>query len=161
MLVQYLLHFVQIFLGADEGMGYEVNVFLNGKEDVALVLLGERGQVDVYARHVDRLVGTQFAVVHHYYSKLAAAVLYNLHTQLAVIEQYLVAYLHVVAYIGIRQAYHVVGGVLRRTAHYCNLLASLVVYRCRRARGAYLRSLCVNQDGKMSGDLTGVPDNLP
>ena len=63
MLVEYLLHCMNVFGRTNKRVGDKVDVLFDGEKDVATVLIGERRQVDMFARYVHTLACTKLTVV--------------------------------------------------------------------------------------------------
>ena len=63
MLVEDRLDLLDVLLVTDERVSDELDLLGDRVQDVATVLLGERGQVDAYARDVDALAATELTVV--------------------------------------------------------------------------------------------------
>ena len=141
-------------------MCYEVDILIYGQQNIALVLLRQGGQVDVLTGHVDALVRTQHAVVLHLHGKLFPIVPDNLHVQLPVIEEYVVAHLHILADVGVGETDSVVRGVLVGIAYDADGLASLVFYALVGTGGAHFRTLGVDEDAQVRADLAHVPYNI-
>lgn len=91
-------------------MGDEVDVKLDGQENIPAVLLGKRGKIDVLARNIDTLVSTQSSFVLHLSHQHGTGILDHLHIQLAIVEEQVVAYLHVIGNIGIAE----IDNIMRR-----------------------------------------------
>ena len=102
MLVEDGLDFLDVLLIADEGVSDELDVLRDRVQDVATVLLGERRQIDAYARDVDALTATELTVVLTGGEELVAFLLLYVEGQSTVVEEdasadgYVVDEVHVV-----------------------------------------------------------------
>ena len=160
MLVENLLHLLHIGRRAHETVGDEVDVFVDGQQNVAAVALGECGQVDMLAGHVDALVGAQHAVVLYLSINRWADNLLHLHVDGAVVEENIVARLHVVSEVGIRHIDDVVRGSHLRPAEDFHHFAGLIVDGVFHVGGANLRSLGIDEDADMGRHRPDVAYNL-
>ena len=95
MLIENLLYLQHISCGTDERVGNEVNVFLYRQQDVAPVLLGQCRQLDMLSRHIHTLVRPQVALILYLRHQHRTGALNDFHVQRAVIEEDVVAHLHV------------------------------------------------------------------
>jgi hypothetical protein len=149
---------MQVLLGTHKGVGNEVDVFFDSEEDIATVLLRESREVNVNAWHINRLMRTQFAIVHDNYGELVTIVFYHLHAEFAIIKKQLISFLNVIAYIFVRQADNIVYRILLWATQDGNFLARLVVDWGRGGGSAYFRAFCINEYAQMLGHLTNVFD---
>lgn len=158
--VEDALHGVHVLGRSHEGVGYEVDVLVYGQSYHALVAVGESRQVDVLSRHVHALVRAQRAVVEHPCRQRVALFADYLHGQRSVVEEHVVAHLHVVGKAGARDAHVVVGRLRVGMAADGHLLVRLVCYGLFDARRSHLGSLGVYQQGEMWCDGPCVADDL-
>ena len=156
MLIKYLLHLHQVLLRADKRMCYKVYIFLNRQQYVAAVFLCQRRQVNMLTRNINRLVRTQFTVVHNLHCQVLTVILQHLHVQLAVIKKYVITNLHILADAWIRQSYAVMFSIVIRISDYSNPLPCMKLYRVVGTRGADLRSLCVNKYSQVRRHSTDI-----
>ena len=102
MLIQDLLHGFHVVGIAHERMGNEINVQFDSQQDVLFILFGERRQIDVLARNVHTLMRTQHTVVLHLCHHHGAVAFDNLHVELTIVEEHVVAHFHIFGNIAIR-----------------------------------------------------------
>ena len=101
-LVEDRLDFLDVLLVTDERVSDELDLLGDRVQDVATVLLGERGQVDAYARDVDALAATELTVVLTDREELVAFLLLYVEGKSTVVEEdastygYVVDEVHVV-----------------------------------------------------------------
>ena len=160
MLIEYLLYRQNVIGRTHERVSDEVDVFLNGEEDVVVVFRRDGRQSDVLARHVNALVRTKHTVVLHLSHKHRSVVLYNKHVEFAVVEEYMVANLNVLGEVDVRNVYDVVRRIHTRTTEYLNDIACLVLYRLGAASGSHLRTLCVDHKGKVGRNRSYILYNI-
>ena len=141
MLIEYLLYRQNVIGRTHERVSDEVDVFLNGEEDVVVVFRRDGRQSDVLARHVNALVRTK-------------------HVEFAVVEEHMVANLNVLGEVDVRNVYDVVRRIHTRTTEYLNDIACLVLYRLGAASGSHLRTLCVDHKGKVGRNRSYILYNI-
>ena len=155
-LVKDVLHGLYVGGRAHERVGNEVDVLLYGEQNVVVVFLRDGRQVDVLTRHVHALVGAEHAVVLHLgYDHRAVAACY-LHVDLAVVEQDVVAHLHVLGKVGVRHVQNVVGRVDLGTAENAHGVAGLIFDGFFHACCTHLGTLGVDHEGEVWRHLTHV-----
>ena len=130
-------------------MGYEVDVLVDGKVDIGDILAGECRKVNVYARYVDTLARTKFAVVLHLCYHCRAIDADNLHVEGTIVKQDMIAHLNVLGKVDIRHIYDVVLTVNVGTSKYLDHVSRLILNRFFARGSADLRSFGVDKDANM------------
>ena len=151
--VQYGFDVENVLFVADEGMGNEVDVLLDGIQNVVLVFFGQRRQVDAHARHVHALAVAQCGFVLYFAVEAAVVFVGDNHFQVAVIYQNVVAHLYILDKVGIGHADAFACGGLFGTSRYLYLVTGLE----RNGFGSqgsrtYFGTLCIHQYGNPIGD---------
>ena len=149
MLIKYLLHLHQVLLRADKRVRNKVYILLYRKQNVTAVFLCQRRQVNMLTRNINRLVRTQFTVVHDLHCQALTVILQHLHVQFAVIKKYVVTNLHILADIRIRQSHAVVLCVMLWITNDSNSLSCMEFYWVVSTCGTHLRPLCVYKYSQM------------
>ena len=106
--VENVLHSLHIGGVAHKRVCDEVDVKLDGKFDVLAVFLGQGRQVDMLPGHVHALVGAQHALVLHLGNEHRSLDIHHLHVEFAVVEEDVVAHLHVGGDVAVAQVHDVV-----------------------------------------------------
>ena len=140
-------------------MGDEVDVKLDGQENIPAVLLGERRKIDMLARNIDTLVSTQSSFVLHLSHQHGTGILDHLHIQLAIIEEQVVTNLHVIGNIGIAQIDNIMRSLHLRTAENLYHVTYIIMYRLLDSCSTNLRALGVYQYSDMGRYGSYIIDN--
>lgn len=86
--IEYLLYGQHVLTVAYKRVGNEVDIFLDGVENVATVFLGEGGQVDAHTGHVDTLARTQLAGILCDTQKIVFVLFEYTEFELAIVDEY-------------------------------------------------------------------------
>ena len=140
-------------------MGDEVDVKLDGQENIPAVLLGKRRKIDVLARNIDTLVSTQSSFVLHLSHQHGTGILDHLHIQLAIVEEQVVAYLHVIGNIGIAEIDNIMRRLHLWTTENLHHITYIIMYRLLDSCGTNLRALGVYQNTDMGRYSSYIIDN--
>ena len=140
-------------------MGDEVYILVDGEVDVLLVLFRERGQVDVYTRHIHTLVSAQHTVVLHLGHEHRPHLLHDEHIQQSVVEEDMGTLAHTLGEIGIRHVDDVVGGVHLGATEYLYHVTLLVSYGLLHIGGTHLGALGINEQSQVGRHFTRVADD--
>ena len=140
-------------------MGDEVDVKLDGQENIPAVLLGKRRKIDVLARNIDTLVSTQSSFVLHLSHQHGTGILDHLHIQLAIVEEQVVAYLHVIGNIGIAEIDNIMRRLHLWTAENLHHITYIIMYRLLDSCGTNFRTLGVYQNSDMGRYSSYIIDN--
>ena len=155
--VEDVLNLLDIFCAAHERVGDEVELVLNGPKDEALVLLGERRQLDAHARDVDALAPIlDAAAVLNGADEVVALLRVDVERDLAIVNEDLLANGEVVNETVIGDAEELARRVLLRIALDDNLLAGLEHDRLVAWGGANLGTLGVYENCDFVRNLTSV-----
>ena len=146
MSVEDILNGLYISGIAHEGVSDEVDVELDGKFDVAAVLCRECRQVDVLTWHVHALVRTECTLVLHLSHEHRSLHLHDLHVELTVIKQDVIAHLYIGSNIRIAQVHDVVRRLHLWATEDFHHVTSMIQYRLLHVGGAHLWSLGINHD---------------
>ena len=157
--VENVLHSLDIGGVAHEGVGDEVDVFFDGQEDVGLVSLGECGQIDVFAGHVHALVRAEHAVILH---RDVQGLVFrrDKHVDGPVVEEHMVAHLHVAHEVGIRYIDDIVRGVAIRTTIDAHFFAGFVFEGGCQSGGAHFGTLRVDEQTEVGRNGTDVANDF-
>ena len=161
-LVENGLYVKYILFAAHEGVGDKVDVLLDGIVNVANVALGERGEVDAHARHVDTLAGPQLAIIERFAQQVAVLFTPYYKFKFAVVDENMAAFVEVLGKEGIVDPDIPVAGEGALPAGNAHEIAGreLQVAVACESRGAHLGTLGVHQDGYFVGDGTHVVDDF-
>ena len=140
-------------------MGDEVDVKLDGQENISAVLLGKRWKIDVLARNIDTLVSTQSSFILHLSHQHGTGILDHLHIQLAIVEEQVVAYLHVIGNIGIAEIDNIMRSLHLWTAENLHHITYIIMYRLLDSCGTNLRTLGVYQNSDVGRYSSYIIDN--
>ena len=132
-------------------------------EDVVAVLLGQRGQVDTYARYVDALAATELPVVLTYGVELVFFLLDYVEGQRTIVEEDTSTYGYVVYEVHVVDIDDFVVGLSLGVSLEDDLVTSVeltldfsISFEDRRT---YFWALGIQQDGDTRRDSTGVVDD--
>ena len=155
--VEDVLNLLDIFCAAHERVGDEVELVLNGPKDEALVLLGERRQLDAHARDIDALAPIlDAAAVLNCADEVVALLRVDVERDLAIVNEDLLANREVVNETCVGDAEELARRVLLRIALDDNLLAGLEHDRLVAWSGANLGTLGVYENCDFVRNLTSV-----
>ena len=135
------------------------DVFFDGQEDVGLVSLGECGQIDVFAGHVHALVRAEHAVILH---RDVQGLVFrrDQHVDGPVVEEHMVAHLHVAHEVGIRYIDDIVRGVAIRTTIDAHFFAGFVFDGSCQSGGAHFGTLRVDEQTEVGRNGTDVANDF-
>ena len=160
MLIQNILHGLHICRRSHKAMSYEINIFINGQQDVALILLGEGWQIDMFARHIDALMSAQHTVVLHGGINRGTHNIHDNHIEQAIIDEDMVTHLHVASEIFIIHIDDVVGGIhLRPTEDLHHITCFISDFLLDIGRSD-LRALGVNENSNMRRNGTHIANDI-
>ena len=155
------LYVEHILTRAHERVGYEVHPEVDGVVDILAVALGERRQLYGYAGYVDTLARAELAPV--LCRGVDGVPVDGLHEEvyLSVVDEQVGADVDVAGYVGVGEAYLLVGGHSVGSAVESHLvtLGKRDVRVALVGRGAYLGTLGVHEDADGGGDGAHVVDN--
>lgn len=86
-------------------MGDEIDVLIDGIENVAAISLGESGQIDAHSGHVDTLARTQFAGILRHAEKIVIVFFKHSEFELAIVDEHYTVDREVFGEIDIRHVY--------------------------------------------------------
>ena len=147
--IEDVLHHFHVGSRAHEGVSNEINVLLDGKEDIFVVTLSERREVDVLPRHIHTLVRSEHTIIFHFHAHCFTFDGIHLHGDGTIIEEQAVAYLQILGNVGIRKANFIVCRIHPRASIHRDLLSSLVGNGSFRTRSAHFRTFRINQNTYM------------
>ena len=158
-LIQNLLHLVNICGRTYETMSDEIYVFIDGEMNIALIFLGQCRQVDMLSWHIDALVGAKHTVVLNLHINGRPVDARYLHANGTIVEKNNIADLHILGEIGIRDIDDVVSSVHLGTAEDLHGLACLIFDRLLDISSADFGAFGINKDTDMRRNGTRVLDN--
>ena len=161
-LVEDGLDVEHILFAAHERVGNEVNLLFDGIADVADVALGERGEVDAHARHVDTLAGSQFAVVERLAQQFVILFAAYDKLEFAIVDEDVAAHLQILGEVGVAYPDVSVTGEGPFAAGNAHEVArgKRQIATLGQCGGTHLGSFGIHQDGYLVGDGAHVVDDF-
>src|SRR5574344_47986 len=137
-------------------MSNEIDIFFDSQHDVMTVFVGQCRQVDMTSRYIDTLVATQLSIILYLCNNSRSVDIQYQHIECTIIEENVVAHLHIVGKINIREIDDIMLCIHFRTTEDLHHIARFIINRLVTTGSAYLRTFSINEQANMVAHSTCI-----